>query len=89
MNNTVVQILLILILVILNGYFAAAEIALVSARRTVLKMEAEEGSARAKAVLRLTEDPSRFMAANSRLGSRLVGFGASSGSGRGPFHPIS
>lgn len=76
MNESLGQVLLVLVLVALNGYFAAAEIALVSARRAVMKMEADEGSAPARAVLRLTEDPSRFLAA-IQVGITLVGFGAS------------
>jgi putative hemolysin len=76
MNGIAGQVILILVLILLNGYFAAAEIALVSARRAAIKMEADEGSARARAVLRLTADPSRFMAA-IQVGITLVGFGAS------------
>ncbi|HHJ98884.1 MAG TPA: HlyC/CorC family transporter [Actinobacteria bacterium] len=76
MSDVIRQIALILVLVILNGFLAAAEIALVSARRAVIKMEAESGSKSAQTVLRLTEDPSRFMAA-IQIGITLVGFGAS------------
>jgi putative hemolysin len=76
MNDTLTQIILVLALVALNGYFAAAEISLVSARRAAIKMEADEGSKRARSVLRLTEDPSRFLAA-IQVGITLVGFGAS------------
>lgn len=76
MSDVVRQIVLILILVVFNGFLAAAEIALVSARRAVIKMEAESGSKAAQTVLRLTEDPSRFMAA-IQIGITLVGFGAS------------
>jgi putative hemolysin len=76
MNSTFGQILLVAVLILLNGYFAAAEIALVSARRAAIKMLADEGSPRARAVLRLTEDPSRFLAA-IQVGITLVGFGAS------------
>ena len=76
MSDVIQEIVLILILVVLNGFLAAAEIALVSARRAVLKMEAESGSKSAQTVLRLTEDPSRFMAA-VQIGITLVGFGAS------------
>ena len=63
MNTIIGQILLVLVLIAINGYFAAAEIALVSARRAALKMEADEGSPHARSVLKLTEDPSRFLAA--------------------------
>lgn len=76
MDGTFAQTLLIVVLIVLNGYFAAAEIALVSARRAAIKMEADSGSARARAVLRLTDDPSRFLAA-IQVGITLVGFGAS------------
>ncbi|MBN1192890.1 MAG: HlyC/CorC family transporter [Coriobacteriia bacterium] len=77
MSGTLGEILLVIGLVALNGYFAAAEISLVSARRAALKMEADDGSQRARAVLRLTEDPSRFLAA-IQVGITLVGFGAAS-----------
>ncbi|MCL4078220.1 hemolysin family protein [Coriobacteriia bacterium Es71-Z0120] len=65
-----------LLLIAANGVFAAAEIALVSARRSALKAEAEQGSKRAAAVLRVAEDPSRFLAA-IQAGITLIGFGAS------------
>ncbi len=76
MEGLLVQVGLIAILVALNGYFAAAEIALVSARRAAIRAEAEAGSARAQRLLELTEDPSRFLAA-IQVGITLLGFGAS------------
>ncbi|MDP2299298.1 MAG: hemolysin family protein [Actinomycetota bacterium] len=76
MDGITAQILLVIVLIAANGYLAAAEIALVSARRAAIKMEADAGSSRARAVLRLTEDPSRFLAA-IQVGITLVGFGAS------------
>jgi putative hemolysin len=76
MDGTLGEIALVVVLIAVNGYFAAAEISLVSARRAAIKMEADEGSARARAVLRLTDDPSRFLAA-IQVGITLVGFGAS------------
>ncbi len=76
MNNGLIEIVLVLGLVALNGYFAAAEISLVSARRAVLRMEADEGSQKARNALRLTEDPSRLLAA-IQVGITLVSFGAS------------
>lgn len=77
MNEIIQQILLVLVLIVFNGFLSAAEIALVSARRAVMKMEADAGSKSAQAVLRLTEDPGRFMAA-IQIGITLVGFGAAS-----------
>ncbi len=70
------EIAFILVLVLVNGWFAAAEIALISARRAALKQRADEGSAGARAALGLMEDPSRLLAA-IQVGITLVGFGAS------------
>src|SRR5215471_456566 len=50
-------------LILLNGYFVAAEYALVTARRTRLQELANEGSRRARLVLTITGDPPRFIAA--------------------------
>src|SRR5580765_6656884 len=50
-------------LVLLNGYFVAAEYALVTVRRTRMNELAQEGHRRAKLVLRLTQEPARFIAA--------------------------
>jgi len=69
-------ILLILLLVLLNAFFAAAEIELVSVRRTRIRQLAEEGSARARTVQRLLDNPTSFMA-TIQLGVTMVGFLAS------------
>ena len=50
-------------LVLLNGFFVAAEYALVTVRRTRLQELSDEGSRRAKQVLGLTAVPPRFIAA--------------------------
>lgn len=76
MGDYAFEILFVLILVVVNGYFAAAEIALISARRAALKQAADEGSAGAKIAIRLTEDPSRLLA-SIQIGITLVGFMAS------------
>jgi len=49
-------------LILLNGFFAMAEIALVSARPARLQPLAGEGSAGAQAALELKADPSRLLA---------------------------
>jgi len=71
------EIITIAILIGLNGYFAAAEIALVSARRTALQQSAERGSAGARAALRLLDDPNRLLSTIS-VAITLVGFSAAS-----------
>jgi CBS domain containing-hemolysin-like protein len=50
-------------LILLNGYFVAAEYALVTARRTRMQELAEQGNRRARAVLKIVADPPRFIAA--------------------------
>lgn len=76
MQDYGVEIGLIFALVLVNGYFAAAEIALISARRAALKSAADDGSAGAQAALKLTADPSRLLA-TIQIGITLVGFMAS------------
>lgn len=61
MNNAS-EAFFVLILIIVNGYFAAAEIALISARKSALMQRAEEGSKGAKTALKMTEDPTRLLA---------------------------
>lgn len=53
---------LILLLIFLNGFFVAAEIAFVTVRRTRLDELADEGDRRAARALRLLKDPGRFLA---------------------------
>lgn len=76
MGNVVAEILFIIVLVAVNGYFAAAEISLISARRAALKKRAEEGSKGARNALALSEEPTRLLA-TIQVGITLVGFLAS------------
>lgn len=75
-DSIVSQIVLILVLVLLNAFFAAAEIAIVSVRRTRIKQLVDEGNRAAKAVQLLIENPTRFMA-TVQIGVTMVGFLAS------------
>jgi putative hemolysin len=50
-------------LILLNGYFVAAEYGLVTARRTRIQELAQKGDRRARAVLRIVANPPRFIAA--------------------------
>jgi len=76
MSSPLFDIGLIVVLVILNGYFAAAEIALISARRAALMRRADEGSKGAQTAIELTENPTRLLA-TIQVGITLVGFLAS------------
>jgi putative hemolysin len=64
--------LFILFLILANGVFAAAEIALVSARRVRLEQRAEEGNAAARTALDLSHSPNRFLS-TVQIGITLVG----------------
>ena len=68
------ELLAVAALILLNGGFVAAEYALVTVRKTRITELADEGSRRARAVLRITADPPRFIAA-MQLGVTLTSLG--------------
>ncbi len=76
MNQTLVELLVIAVLVLVNGVFVAAEIALITVRRSRLEQLAEEGRRSALRVRRLVDDPGRFLAV-IQLAITFVGFLAS------------
>jgi putative hemolysin len=55
------EILLLLALILFNGFFAMSEIALITARRARLKKLAEAGDRRAARAIELGEQPTRFL----------------------------
>jgi putative hemolysin len=55
------EILFIVLLILFNGFFAAAEIAIVAARKSRLQSRAEEGDRGARIALELAADPNRFL----------------------------
>ena len=63
---------MIVVLVVLNGFFAMAEMALVRAKRARLQAKAEAGDAGAAAALDLQGNPSRFLS-TVQIGITLVG----------------
>jgi putative hemolysin len=76
MSQTVVELLVIALLILLNGIFVAAEIALISIRRSRVEQLVDEGSRGARRVRRLIDEPGRFLAV-IQLGITFVGFLAS------------
>ncbi len=74
------ELLVILLLVLLNGFFALSEIAIVSARRPLLRHLAEKGHKGAKWALRVAEDPGSFLA-TVQVGISLIGILAGAYSG--------
>jgi putative hemolysin len=72
MNTSVVESLLILLLLLVNGVFAMTEIAIVSSRRGILQALAEKGSRGAAQALELADNPNRFLS-TVQIGITLVG----------------
>ena len=61
-GNPVFDLAVVVLLILIGGFFAASEIALITVRRSRLTQLAEEGDNNARLARRLTEDPSRFLA---------------------------
>jgi len=70
--NIWLDIFLIALFILLNGYFAAAEIAVVTMRRSRIKQLLDEGHKNAGALNRLRESPDRFLA-TIQIGMTLSG----------------
>ncbi|CAA9519203.1 MAG: Hemolysins and related proteins containing CBS domains [uncultured Solirubrobacteraceae bacterium] len=74
---TALLLFAVFVLILLNGFFVAAEFALVRVRRTKMEEDAENGSRRARRVLQLLDDLSRYLAAcqvGITLTSLAIGF---------------
>ena len=72
--SVITNFVIIAILVGLNAFFVAAEFSLVSSRRQRIQTRSDEGSKGAKAVLRLLDDPTKFISA-VQLGVTLASLG--------------
>jgi putative hemolysin len=76
MSDVVLQLLVVLVLVAIEGVFVAAEIALVTLRHSRIDQLIDEGHRNARRVKRLVNDPARFLAV-AQIGVTFVGFLAS------------
>jgi putative hemolysin len=72
LNGLWLEIIFIAVLIMLNGFFSAAEIALISARRSRVQQLASDGDPRAKRVVGIQLDPDRFLA-TVQVGVTFVG----------------
>jgi putative hemolysin len=66
------EILIILVLTLVNGFFALSEIALVSVKKSSMEHLAAQGNSRAKMVLQLLENPENFLS-SVQVGITLIG----------------
>lgn len=74
------ELIVILALIALNGVFAMSELAVVSSRKSRLKMFAEKGRRGAASALALAQDPGRFLS-TVQIGITLIGILAGAYSG--------
>jgi putative hemolysin len=61
-GNPVNDLVVVIILILVGGFFAASEIALITVKRYRLSQLADDGDGAARTAQRLVEDPSRFLA---------------------------
>lgn len=73
MPNTLKSLLLQLILILLNAFFAATEIALISLNEKKVRAEANDGDKKAKKMLKIIEEPTKFLS-TIQVGITLAGF---------------
>ncbi len=66
------EIIIIILLIVINGVFAMAEIALVSSRKSKLEQMAAKGSTGAMTALELIKDPEDFLS-TVQIGITLIG----------------
>ncbi len=71
--SVVFKIVLLLVLILVNAYFAMAEIAVISLNDAKMEKMAEEGNKKARLVLKLTKNPTRFLS-TIQIGITLAGF---------------
>jgi putative hemolysin len=76
MSETLIELLVIVGLILLNGVFVAAEIALITVRRSRVDQLVEEGRRGAARVRRLIDEPGHFLAV-IQLAITFIGFLAS------------
>lgn len=73
MDDPLLPILVLILLIFINAFFAAAEIAVISLSETKLKKDAEEGDKKAKKLLALMQAPDHFLSA-IQIAITLAGF---------------
>src|SRR3984957_5786810 len=68
------RFIILIAVLLLNGFFAAAEVALVSVRKSKLRALAEEGQPAAQAALNLLANPARLLSV-TQVGVTLASLG--------------
>src|SRR5947209_16052617 len=74
LTDSPIRILLVILLIAVNGYFAGAEVSLLSVRHSRLRQLAEEGHVGAQAALNLLANPGRLLSV-TQVGVTLASLG--------------
>ncbi len=72
-TSLILKIVLLLVLILINAFFAMSEIAIISLNDAKLEKQAQEGNKKAKKLLKLTSNPSNFLS-TIQIGVTLAGF---------------
>ncbi|MDR5587561.1 MULTISPECIES: hemolysin family protein [Clostridium] len=80
--NITSQIILIVILTLVNAFFASAEMAIVSLNKNKIKLLAEDGDKKAIILLKLMDEPTKFLS-TIQVGITLAGFFSSASAATG------
>ncbi len=72
MSSVFLEVFFVLVLILINGFFAMSEIALVSARKVRLEQKADEGDKGARIALELTKSTNKLLS-SVQVGITLVG----------------
>lgn len=72
MGSIVLQILVLFLLILLNGFFSMTEIAVISAKRNTLRIQASEGNKKAEKALHMSEKPNLLLS-TIQVGITLIG----------------
>ncbi len=81
-TNIAAQLILIIILTLINAFFASAEMAIVSINKNKLKFLADEGNKNAGLLIKLKEEPTKFLS-TIQVGITLAGFFSSASAATG------
>ncbi len=71
--SIVIKLLVLLLLILVNAFFAMSEIAIISLNDNKIEKMAEEGHKKAKQVVKLTENSSKFLS-TIQIGVTIAGF---------------
>ena len=69
----ITQIMMLILLIALNAFFAASEIAFISLNDARIEKQAKEGNKKAKQIEKMIKSPSKFLA-TIQIGITLAGF---------------